>query len=113
MVRQEGCVSSKAPWPSGDPSLPLTSSSQAVSFLLEPSITFVETSWKTSQRKSTKMSTHFDIFFREQVTDTMLAEAANLFGKNYGTWGKYFHSPGMQQMLLFLCLSLTPFQESR
>lgn len=113
MARQEGCVSSKALSPSGDPSLLLTSSSQAVRFLLEPSTTFVETSWKTSHRISTKMSTHSDIFPREQVTDTMLAEAANLFSENYGTWGKHSHSPGMQQMLLYLCLSLTPFQESQ
>lgn len=106
-------MSSKTMSPSGDPSLSLNFSSKAVGCLLDPGTTFVETSWKTSHRKSPKMSTHYDIFTRDEVTDTMLAEAANLFGENYGTWGKHSHNPGMQQMILFLCLSLTPFQESQ
>lgn len=68
----------------------------SVKFNLEPSVDTVESSWRNIPRNSSvKMHKQvYETFTREEVTDAMLDEAAELFSEHYGTWGDHSHNPG-------------------
>ncbi|OJD21471.1 hypothetical protein ACJ73_07186 [Blastomyces percursus] len=68
---------------------------RAVKFLPETHVIPIESSWNSSELYKTKMEQKlFQTIPGDQVTDTMLGEAAKLFNENYGIWGKLSHSPG-------------------
>ena len=67
----------------------------SVRFNLEPTVDTIESSWTIPRRTATKMHKQvYETFPREEVTDAMLDEAADLFSEHYGIWGEHSHSPG-------------------
>ncbi|KAF3063906.1 hypothetical protein GL218_02569 [Daldinia childiae] len=60
-----------------------------VTFLEEPEVTTIESSWASKQRnRATMIKQLYEVFSGAEVTDDMLSEAAKLFSDNYGVWGK-------------------------
>jgi hypothetical protein len=66
-----------------------------VTLQLEPQIRYFE---KQDHRR--KMATQtYERFSAEQVTDSMLTAAAQLFSENYGIWGRDGAKPGERAIL--------------
>ena len=68
----------------------------SVRFQLQPNVAVIEPSLNLGERGHANMATQlYETFAGNETTDDMLAEAANLFSENYGTWGEKSSKPGL------------------
>ncbi|PGH13075.1 hypothetical protein AJ79_03912 [Helicocarpus griseus UAMH5409] len=62
-------------------------------FIPEPSTATIDAAGNSRERSLFKKQL-YETFSGNQITDSILNEAAKLFSENYGTWGDHSHNPG-------------------
>ncbi|CAJ2508386.1 Uu.00g134120.m01.CDS01 [Anthostomella pinea] len=86
--------------PSDSISLKSPNHDLGVTFLAEPTVAVIESSWSPYKVSRVTMAKQvYETFAGSHVTDAMLVEAAKLFSENYGIWGERSHQPGKHVML--------------
>ncbi|KAI0426284.1 hypothetical protein F5Y09DRAFT_319360 [Xylaria sp. FL1042] len=71
-----------------------------VTFLPQPQVAVVESSWVHEKGSFVKMAKQlYEIFDHDEVTDDMLLHAAELFSQNYGVWGEQSSRQGKRVTL--------------